>query len=44
MEKVSKEEMSLIVGGGYWMLLPDGFRIYVEDDEEGDDDDIIYGC
>jgi len=43
MEKVSKEEMSLILGGGYWVPLPNGTYIYVESDEEGDDDDIIYG-
>lgn len=44
MEIVSKEEMSQIIGGGYWETLPDGTRIYIEDDEEGEDDYSIYDC
>lgn len=43
MKKLKEKELPLILGGGYWMTYPDGSRVYVETDEEGDDDDIIYG-
>ena len=43
MKVLSQNELSQILGGGYWKLLPDGTSIYVEFDEEGDDDDIVYG-
>lgn len=43
MKVLSQNELSQLLGGGYWKLLPDGTYIYVEFDEEGDDDDIVYG-
>lgn len=42
MEKLSKQEMEQVLGGGYWYPLANGQWIYIEDDEEGDDDDIIF--
>lgn len=43
MEKLSKQEMEKILGGGYWVPMSNGQWIYVEGDEEDDDDDIIFG-
>lgn len=42
MEVLTKNEMERILGGGYWVPLGDGRWIYVDGDEEGDDDDIIF--
>lgn len=41
METLSKEEMANIMGGGYYYL-PDGTIVYIPDDEEGDDDGMIF--
>lgn len=43
MEVLTKNEMERILGGGYWMSLGNGRWIYVGDDEEGEDEDIIFG-
>lgn len=43
MEKLSKEEMSQIFGGGYWVTLGNGTKIYIPDEDEGyDDNDMIF--
>ncbi len=43
MEVLTNDEMEGIVGGG-WIRLSNGDVVYVPDvDEEGDDDDIIFG-
>ncbi len=42
-EQLTKNEMAKILGGGYWVNLGNGKYIYIpSDDEEGDEDDIIF--
>jgi len=41
MEQLSKQEMERILGGG-WVYFSDGTKYYIPDEEEGDDDDIIF--
>lgn len=43
MEKLSKQEMEKILGGGYWIPMSNGQWIYVDGDEENEDDGIIFG-
>ena len=41
-EVLNKEEISNVLGGR-WITLPDGTRIYIEEDEEeGEEDEIIF--
>lgn len=42
-EILTKDEMSQIYGGGYWVTLGNGTKIYIPDgDEIGDEDEIIF--
>lgn len=45
MKVLNKEEISNVLGGR-WITLPDGTRIYIEEDEEegeeGEEDEIIF--
>lgn len=42
-EQLTKNEMVKILGGGYWVNLGNGKYIYIpSDDEEGDEDDMIF--
>ena len=42
MQVIKKEEISNVLGGR-WITLPDGTRIYIEEDEEeGEEDEIIF--
>ena len=43
MNILSDYELTQILGGGYWWHAPNGEWVYVEDDEELDGDDIIWG-
>lgn len=43
MEILTEQEMQRVLGGGYWIYLTEQGWIYVdENDEENDDIDIIY--
>lgn len=43
MEILTEQEMQRVLGGGYWIYLTEQGWIYVdENDEENDDTDIIY--
>lgn len=42
MDKLSKEEMGYILGGG-WIYFSDGTKYYIPDDEEDEDNDVIFG-
>lgn len=41
MEVLVKEEISYVLGGR-WITLPDGTRIYIENGDEEEEDDIIF--
>lgn len=43
MENLTKNEMEMILGGGYWIRLQNGLLIYIDSDEEDNDEDIIFG-
>ncbi len=43
MDILNDYELSQMKGGGYWWRSPDGYWLYIDDDEEPDGDDIIYG-
>lgn len=43
MEILTEQEMQRVLGGGYWIYLTEQGWIYIdENDEENDDTDIIY--
>ena len=39
---LSIHSRGLLVGGGYWWQAPNGMWIYIESDEEPDEEDIIW--
>lgn len=42
-EMLTKDEMSQVYGGGYWVMLGNGTKIYIPDgDEVGDEDEMIF--
>ena len=41
MDILKNHEQGKVLGGGYWWLTPSGQWIYIESDEELDDEDVI---
>lgn len=41
MDILNNNEQDKVLGGGYWWLTPSGQWIYIESDEELDDEDVI---
>ena len=41
MDILNNNEQGKVLGGGYWWQAPNGQRIYIESDEELDDEDVI---
>ena len=42
-EMLTKDEMSQVYGGGYWVILGNGTKNYIPDgDEVGDEDEMIF--
>ena len=41
MDILKNHEQGKVLGGGYWWQAPNGQWIYIESDEELDDEDVI---
>ena len=41
MDILNNNEQGKVLGGGYWWQAPNGIWIYIESDEELDDEDVF---